>query len=89
MLTDPEYILNQISENITDIYPEMTIQSLLEIQTFSDFTKKREKIRVSDDRNLSCVQYEMSMFEEDELNLLENEYKSYICFNSIVKKMNL
>ncbi|KPA09614.1 hypothetical protein MHK_010200 [Candidatus Magnetomorum sp. HK-1] len=89
MLTDAENILQQISENKSEQYPEMAIQSLLEVKTFLEYSQKREKKRLSDAMNINCVQYEMGMFEEDELNMLENEYRSYIGFNSFLKEMSI
>jgi len=88
MITELEEIIKQVSKNEIEKFPEMAVQTLLEIKTYSDYAVKREQLRIPDDRQFSCVQYEMSMFEEDELSILENEYKSYIGLNSIVRAMS-
>ncbi|MBF0450356.1 MAG: hypothetical protein HQK75_06620 [Candidatus Magnetomorum sp.] len=81
MFTDPDYILNQIAKDIKK-YPEMAIQTFLEMMTVSEYTQQSAKAKMTDSiqRN-NFVHYEMTMFEEDELNILEKEYKNYLGFD--------
>jgi len=93
MNTDPDCFLNQMmEENGNNNFPEMTIPTYLEMATVAEYGQYRLKMKIEKHLQIdNFVQYDMRMFEEEELNLLENEYKNYLGFNieSLGKEMSL
>jgi len=82
MSLDPEYILNELSKLETGKFPELAVQTLLELATITEYTHLKEGTRDKSHENPCTVKYEMGMFTEDELNILESEYKSYLGFDA-------
>jgi len=86
---DPESILKELTGMEFKEYPEMTIQSLLELATITEYTQMKEKSLKDSGDQTYMLTYEMGMFEEDEVSLLENEYKNYLGFDKYEKRLNI
>lgn len=82
---DAESILREITGMELNKYPEMAIQSLLELATITEYTHLKENTRDFSSEQLYMLTYEMGLFEEDELLMLENEYKSYLGLDKLEK----
>ncbi|ETR69739.1 MAG: hypothetical protein OMM_09340 [Candidatus Magnetoglobus multicellularis str. Araruama] len=81
---DPESILEELTGEEAETYPEMAVQGLLELGTVTEYIHKKEKTREKDIiDNIYTLSYEMGMFAEDELSLLEKEYRDYLGFSNI------
>jgi hypothetical protein len=86
---DPETILQELTGMELKKYPEMVIQSLLELATITEYTHLKENLRNVPGDQAYMLTYEMGLFEEDELSMLENEYKNYLGFDRFEKQLKL
>jgi hypothetical protein len=92
MNTDPEFFLNQMVNENNDRFPEMVIQTYLEMATVAEYGQHRLEMKINNHLKIdNFVQYDMRMFEEEELNLLENEYINYLGFDikKLLKEMSM
>lgn len=86
---DPETILKELTGLESKEYPEMVVQSLLELATITEYTHFKEHLREDSSDQTYMLTYEMGLFEEDELSMLENEYKNYLGFDRLEKQLKL
>jgi hypothetical protein len=86
---DPQTILQELTGMELNKYPEMAIQSLLELATITEYTHLKENTREVSDDQTYMLTYEMGLFEEDELSMLEDEYKNYLGFDRFEKQLKL
>jgi len=86
---DPESILKELTGMESNKYPEMAIQTLLELATVTEYTHLKDKSREISGDQTYMLTYEMGMFEEDELSILENEYKNYLGFDRLEKSLKI
>jgi hypothetical protein len=86
---DPESILQELTGKALKEYPEMAIQSLLELVTITEYTQFKEKSIDMTREPTYMLTYEMGLFEEDELSILEKEYKNYLGFDKYEKRLKI
>jgi hypothetical protein len=84
---DPETILQELTGMESNKYPEMAIQSILELATITEYTHLKEDSREVTGEQTYILTYEMGLFEEDELSILEKEYKKYLGFDRLEKQL--
>jgi len=80
---DPESILKELTGMESNKFPEMAVQSMLELATVTEYTHLKDKPRETTGDPNYMLTYEMGLFEEDELSVLEKEYKSYLGFEKL------
>jgi len=86
---DAESMLKELTGLESTKFPEMSIQTMLELVTITEYTHLKEKTRKLSGDQLYMLTYEMGLFEEDELSVLENEYKNYLGLDKIEKHLRM
>jgi len=86
---DPESILQELTGMALNEYPEMAIQSLLELATITEYTHLKDKTIDITREPTYMLTYEMGLFEEDELSMLEKEYKNYLGLDKYEKRLKI